>query len=84
VHGEAVAASSPPGDTAGRCLPYDSADSYGPIKQIRYTLDGARGGCYLSKLTLGRRPVWCVMHARATGDVLLFFLKLYERSMGGI
>jgi hypothetical protein len=34
MHDEAVAASSPPDDTAGRYLPYESADSYKPTKKI--------------------------------------------------
>ena len=39
MHDEAVAASSTPSLTFGGYLPYESADSYGPTKKIRYTLD---------------------------------------------
>ena len=33
MHDEAVAASSAPGDTAGRYLPYESADLYGDLQR---------------------------------------------------
>ena len=53
-HEISVTASSAPGDTSRRHLPYESADSYGPTEVTD-------GGYYLAELTLERRLV------RATG-----------------
>ena len=57
---EAVTASSAPGDTSGRYLPYESADLYGDLS----------GGYYLADLTLERRLV----EGFVRGSIIRLFL----------
>jgi hypothetical protein len=53
MHDKAVAASSAPGDIAGRYLPYESADLYDDLRFAAVTRKA--GGYYLTEPTLERR-----------------------------